>query len=144
MTTNVSSQTGNSSKPWKQIFMVAILVQAAFELVIGLTLLFDLPMAMDNFNTPYSPDMEVLGLTLGLYLFLLTTLMVLSFVWIKNANPAGVTLGIIIGIFLISFGVGMLIKYGETQALWVDGFRGGLTAVLAYMAGKSIKPNKAA
>jgi glucan phosphoethanolaminetransferase (alkaline phosphatase superfamily) len=144
MTANVSPQTGKSSKLWKQVFMVFILIQAVGELAIGFTLLFNLPMAMENFNTPYSPDMEVLGLTLGLYLFLLTTLMVLSFVWIKNANPAGATLGIIIGLFLMSFGVGMLIKFGETQALWVDGFRGGLTAVLAYMAGKSFKPNKAA
>ena len=94
---------------------------------------------MENFNTPYSPDMEVLGLTLGLYLFLLTTLMVLSFIWIRKSNPAGVTLGIIIGLFLISFGIGMVIKFGNTQAIFVDGLRGGLTAFLAYMAGKGLK-----
>jgi hypothetical protein len=136
---NVSHQAGNANKIWKQIFMVFILLQAVFELAIGFTLLFNLPMAMENFNTPYSPDMEVLGLTLGLYLFLLTTLMVLSFIWVKKSNPAGITLGIIIGLFLISFGVGMLAKFGETQALWVDGFRGGLTVLLAYMARKGLK-----
>ena len=122
--------------------MVIILLQALFELAIGFTLLFDLPMAMANFNTPYSSDMEVLGLTLGLYLFLLTTLMVLSFVWVRKSNAAGITLGIIIGIFLMSFGVGMLIKFGETQAIFVDGLRGGLTMFLAYMAGKAIKHKK--
>lgn len=142
MNSNVSNQVGHSNKIWKQIFMVFILLQAVFELAIGFTLLFDLPMAMENFNTPYSPDMEVLGLTLGLYLFLLTTLMVLSFVWVRKSNRAGVTLGIIIGLFLISFGVGMLIKFGQTQALWVDGFRGGLTALLAYIAGKSMNHQK--
>lgn len=136
---NVSNQVGNPNKFWKNIFMVFILIQAVGELAIGFTLLFNLPLAMENFNTPYSSDMEVLGLTLGLYLFLLTTLMVLSFVWIRKSNLAGATLGIIIGIFLMSFGVGMLVKYGETQALWVDGFRGGLTVFAAYMAGKSIK-----
>ena len=139
MNSNISNQAGNQYKIWKQIFMVAILIQAVGELAIGFTLLFNLPMAMENFNTSYSPDMEVLGLTLGLYLFLLTTLMVLSFIWIRKSNRAGVTLGIIIGIFLMSFGVGMLIKYGETQALIVDGFRGGLTVFFAYMAGKTIK-----
>lgn len=117
MNSNVSNQAGNSNKIWKQIFMAFILIQAAGELAIGFTLLFNLPMAMENFNTPYSPDMEVLGLSLGLYLFLLTTLMVLSFVWVRKSNLAGATLGIIIGIFLMSFGVGMLVKYGETQAL---------------------------
>jgi glucan phosphoethanolaminetransferase (alkaline phosphatase superfamily) len=142
MNSNVSNQAGNSNKIWKQIFMVFILLQAVFELAIGFTLLFNLPMAMENFNTPYSTDMEVLGLTLGLYLFLLTTLMVLSFVWIRKSNRAGVTLGIIIGFFLISFGVGMLIKFGQTQALWVDGFRGGLTVLLAYMSGKRLKQEK--
>ena len=136
---NESNQGSQLNKIWKQIFMVFILVQAVGELAIGFTLLFNLPMAMENFNTPYSPDMEVLGLTLGLYLFLLTTLMVLSFAWVKKSNAAGVTLGIIIGLFLMSFGVGMLIKFGETQAIIVDGIRGGLTVFFAYMAGKSIK-----
>lgn len=65
--------------------------------------------------------------------------MVLSFYWIKKSNQAGATLGIIIGIFLVSFGVGMLIKFGQTQAIFVDGVRGGLTVFLAYMAGKAIK-----
>ena len=139
MVSNVSNQEGNSNKIWKRIFIVFILLQAVFELAIGITLLFDLPTAMANFNTPYSPDMEVLGLTLGLYLFLLTALMVLSFIWIRKSNQSGVTLGIIIGLFLISFGVGMLVKFGETQALLIDGLRGGLTVFLAYMAGKGIK-----
>lgn len=139
---NLSNQATNSNKIWKQIFMVFILLQAVFELAIGFTLLLDLPMAMENFNTPYSSDMEVLGLTLGLYLFLLTTLMLLSFVWVKKSNAAGITLGIIIGLFLISFGVGMLVKFGQTQALWVDGFRGGLTVLFAYMAGKAMKYQK--
>lgn len=139
MNSKVSNQAGNSNKIWKQIFMVFILLQAVFELAIGFTLLFNLPMAMENFNTPYSPDMEVLGLTLGLYLFLLTILMVLSFIWIRKSNQAGATLGIIIGFFLISFGVGMLIKFGESQALLVDGLRGGLTVLFAYMAGKGLK-----
>lgn len=136
---NDSNQAGKLNKIWKQIFMVFILLQAVVELAIGFTLLFNLPMAMENFNTPYSPDMEVLGLTLGLYLFLLTTLMVLSFIWIRKSNRAGVTLGIIIGLFLISFGVGMLVKFGQTQALLIDGFRGGLTVFLAYMARNGIK-----
>lgn len=139
MNSNISNPAGNSNKIWKQIFMVFILLQAVFELAIGFTLLFNLPMAMENFNTPYSPDMEVLGLTLGLYLFLLTTLMILSFIWIRKSNRAGVTLGIIIGLFLISFGVGMLVKFGQTQALLVDGFRGGLTVLFAYLAGKGLK-----
>ncbi|MBK8489315.1 MAG: hypothetical protein IPL49_00075 [Saprospirales bacterium] len=84
MDSTTSNHAGSSNKIWKQIFMVIILLQAVFELAIGFTLLFDLPMAMENFNTPYSSDMEVLGLTLGLYLFLLTTLMVLSFAGLEN------------------------------------------------------------
>lgn len=139
MDSTTTIHAGSSNKIWKQIFMAIILLQAVFELAIGFTLLFDLPMAMENFNTPYSSDMEVLGLTLGLYLFLLTTLMVLSFAWVRKSNPAGITLGIIIGLFLISFGVGMVIKFGNTQAIFVDGLRGGLTIFFAYMAGKAIK-----
>lgn len=57
MSSNISYKT---SKIWIQVFMVFILLQAVFELAIGFTLLFNLPLAMENFNVAYSPDMEVL------------------------------------------------------------------------------------
>lgn len=136
---NLSNQAGKSSKIWKPIFMVFILIQGVFQLVFGLLFIFDLPSAIAVFNTPYSPDIEVLGLAFGIYLLLSSSLHVLSFIWIRKSNQAGVVLAIIIGIGFISIGVGMEIKFGETQTLLFDGLRGVLTVFLAYMAGRGIK-----
>ncbi|MFM2376565.1 MAG: hypothetical protein RLZZ165_1662, partial [Bacteroidota bacterium] len=38
-----------------------------------------------------------------------------------------------------SFGIGMVVKFGNIQAILVDGLRGGLTMFLAYLAGKALQ-----
>tara|TARA_B100000795_G_scaffold62701_2_gene42174 strand:+ start:14616 stop:14876 length:261 start_codon:yes stop_codon:yes gene_type:complete len=58
-----------------------------------------------DFGVTFIPEIEILGVALGMYLLLLILLMVLRIIWILNRNKAGFTLGIIIGAFLSIFGV---------------------------------------
>ncbi len=127
-------------KTWTRIFIWSLCLQALLELLVGLTLLFDLPTALESgFGISYSVELDVLGNALGLYLLLLTTLMIVSAMWTKKANLSGVTLGIICGVFLLTFGVYATITSGDAQALLIDGLRGFLTIAFGYMAGKEIK-----
>jgi hypothetical protein len=48
-------------------------------------------------------------------------------------------MGIIIGAFLLVFGVVSFLKFGQVQAIMIDSLRGLLTIILAYMAGKGIE-----
>jgi hypothetical protein len=115
-------------------------IQVILELGIGITLLVSFPMALESgFGITYSSELDILGVALGLYLLLLTTLIILSIIWTIKHNYAGITIGIIVGVFLVTFGITTFLKFGDIQVILADGIRGLLTIILAYMAGKGMK-----
>ncbi len=142
---NESTNTaGISRKIWGRLFIGILMVQAILELGLGVTLLIDFPTALESgFGITYSNELDILGLALGLYLLLLTALMILSSVWTLKSNHSGITIGVIIGIFLFVFGAATFLKFGDLQALMVDSLRGLLTIILGYMAGKELKKQHA-
>ena len=142
---NESTNTaGISRKIWGRLFIGILMVQAILELGLGVTLLIDFPTALESgFGISYSNELDILGLALGLYLLLLTALMILSSVWTLKSNHSGITIGVIIGIFLFIFGTVTFLKFGDLQALMVDSLRGLLTIILGYMAGKELKKQHA-
>ncbi|NOQ73904.1 MAG: hypothetical protein GQ574_17990 [Crocinitomix sp.] len=124
----------------RRIFIIILTLQAIFELVIGGSLLIDLPATLKaGFGITHTSDFDIIGLALGLYLLLLTGLMILSIVWTIKRNFSGITLGIIIGVFLFLFGVMSFFKTGETGGLLGDSIRGVITVVFAYLANKELK-----
>lgn len=140
MNTESNSNTITSKKIWKRLFIGILIIQAILELGIGGALLFNFPVTLETgFDITYSSDLDILGIALGLYLLLLTTLMILSSIWTNSANYSGITLGIIVGVFLFSFGIVTFFKFGDLQGLAVDSSRGLLTIVIGYMAGKELK-----
>lgn len=138
---NVSQvNESGSSKIWKGLFIALLGIQAALELGIGVSLLTNFKTTLETgFGITYSQELDVLGLALGLYLLLLTALLVLSLVWTLKGNYAGSTIGMIIGMFLMVFGVATLFQSGEMQGIIVDGIRGLVTFVLAFVVGKQLK-----
>lgn len=139
MTNKTSMNQESANKTWIRLFIWILGLQAILELVVGGTLLFNFPVALeDGFGISYSSELDVLGIALGLYLLLLTTLMVFSIIWTTRQNYSGISLGIIIGIFLLVFGLVSSLRFGDMQAIMVDGLRGLLTIFLAYKAGKQL------
>ena len=129
-----------TSKIGRYLFISILGLQALIELGISTTLLFNFQVALETgFGISYSSELDILGMALGLYLLLLTTLMVLSMVWTLKSYQSGITLGIVVGIFLSIFGVLTYIKFGDTQGLLVDSLRGILTIIFGYMAYQEIK-----
>ena len=125
---------------WKRLFIGILSLQAVLELVVGGALLFSFQTALESgFGITYNSELEVLGTALGIYLLLLTTLIILSIVWTIRNNYAGITIGIIVGLFLFIFGVVSFVKFGQVQAIMIDSIRGLLTIIFAYMAGKGIE-----
>tara|TARA_B100000809_G_C15051394_1_gene499045 strand:+ start:431 stop:835 length:405 start_codon:yes stop_codon:yes gene_type:complete len=122
------------------VFIGLLSIQAIAELGIGISLLFNFPETLKNgFGITYTTELKILGIALGLYLLLLTTLMILSVIWTIKRNLSGATLGIILAIFLITFGLTSFLALGNVQALYVDSFRGIITLIFGYMAYKELK-----
>jgi hypothetical protein len=122
-------------------FFIGLLgLQAIIELGFGGAILFNFPTMLDAaFGITYSSELDILGIALGLYLLLLTALMVLSAYWTIKRNTSGPILGIIVGVFLITFGVTSFLMLGQIDGLFGDSLRGVITAVLGYMAYKELK-----
>jgi hypothetical protein len=122
------------------LFIGLLSIQAIAELGIGISLLFNFPTTLkDGFGITYTSELDILGIALGLYLLLLTALMILSVTWTIKRNLSGATLGIILAVFLVTFGLTSFLALGNVQALYVDSFRGLLTLMFGYMAYKDLK-----
>ena len=133
-------KNGQPRNVWIQLFIGLLGLQAIAELAIGGMLLFNFPTALESgFGIPYNSELDMLGMALGLYLLLLTTLLILSIIWTYRSNYSGITIGIIVGAFLFIFGVLSYFQFGDIQAILVDSLRGLLTIIFAYMAGKELK-----
>ena len=138
---NPSIQSKNAiKKTWRHLFIGILAIQAILEFVVGSLILFAFPTALETgFGISYSSELDALGIALGLYLFLLTALIVLSILWTTKAKYSGITLGIVVGIFLVAFGLVTFFKLGDFNAILVDGIRGLVTIILGYLAGKELK-----
>jgi hypothetical protein len=142
MSTTLKNQLRAPKKIWIGLFIAILGIQSILELGIGLALLFDLPSTLENgFNITYSRELDILGIALGFYLLLLTTLMILSALWTYRLNVLGTTLGIVLGIFLVIFGLYSFFKLGNVEALFGDSVRGLITIVFGYLASKELKRN---
>ena len=83
--------------------------------------MFSLPTALESsFAITYSSELDILGVSLGLYLLLLTTLIILSIIWTLQHNYARITIGIIVGAFLLTFELLVFMKTGNIQAIMID------------------------
>ena len=139
--TKKSTQIIPSTKTkWTPIFIGLLSIQALLELIVGITLLFNFPFALESgFGITYNSELDVLGIALGLYLLLLTTLLLFSIIWTTKSITSGPILGIISGAFLFVFGTVTFVKFGGLEGLLVDGLRGLLTILIGYMALREIK-----
>ncbi len=123
-----------------KIFIILLGLQAIIELLLGGSLLLNFPETLETgFGITYSSELDFLGIALGLYLLLLTSLMVLSIIWTLKGNYSGATLGIVIGVFLTLIGVIAFLQLGRTDGLIIDSSRGLLTVIFAYMTSKQPK-----
>ena len=122
------------------IFIGLLSIQAIAELGIGISLLFNLPATLKGgFGITYTSELDILGIALGLYLLLLTTLMITSVVWTIKKNISGASLGIILGAFLVIFGITTFLMLGNSDGLVGDSLRGLLTIIFGYIAYKELK-----
>lgn len=140
MNTKLKKTVTSSGTFWTHIFIGILILQALIELGVGAAILFAFPTTLETaFWITYSSELDILWIALGLYLLLLTALLVLSAVWTRRGNRAWIIIGIISWVFLFSFGVAAFLKTWDTQAIFVDSFRWALTVIFAYMAWKELK-----
>jgi hypothetical protein len=109
---------------WARLLIGILLLQAVVELSLGIAILVNLPATLEaGFGIGYTSELDILGIALGLYLLLLTALLALSAQWIYKRNYAGITIAMLSGIFLCTFGIAAFLKTGDAQGIYVDSIR---------------------
>lgn len=140
MSNTAELNKSNKLRIWGRFFIGILVIQGVIELLLGGAILYDFPAAVESgFGIIYRNELDILGVALGLYLLLLALLMILSGIWVYRINHSGITLGLIVGGFLIAFGLATFMKLGDTSALIGDGSRGLLTIVIGFMARREFK-----
>ena len=123
-----------------RIFIALLIINSIVALGFGFISLFNFPFALETgFQIPYSSTLEILGMVMGLELLFLGGIAILSLIWTIKGKLEGIITGTAVGIYIFIFGIAAFLKFGETQALYVDGIRGLLTIIFGYMAYKEIK-----
>jgi len=115
-------------------FLVLLVLNFLIELVAAISMLVFFPQALESgFGISYTPDIAVLGIALGSNLILASSILLLSVIWVWRSKMEGVLTGLLGGGFLILFGFTAFFQLGEMQALLLDGIRGVLTLLFAYL-----------
>lgn len=130
----------NEKKIGRYVFIALLSINGLIALGFGVTALFNFPYALETgFNIPYSSELDMLGIVMGMELLFLTGIGILSIFWISKGKIAGTVTGIATGSYLFIFGPVAFIKTGDPQALYVDSIRGILTIIFGIMAYQELK-----
>jgi hypothetical protein len=140
---NIKKQIMQERKIGRRILVALLIVHSFVALGFGFTSLLNFPFALETgFQIPYSSELEILGVVMGLELLFLGGIASLSLIWTIKGKLEGTITGIAVGIYIFIFGIVAFLKFGETQALYVDGIRGVLTIIFGSMAYKENKKMK--
>jgi hypothetical protein len=110
----------------RTIYMVLLVLNSVFALVLGLNSLLDFEGAMKSFNITYNETMAPLGTISGSQFLLQGAMLLLAASWTSRRNSAGVWVGVAVGAYLVFLTV-VEVAYGRGQlALIADAPRGAL------------------
>jgi hypothetical protein len=106
--------------------MALLGLNGAFALLLGLNSLANFEGAMASFDIVYHPSMAPLGTVTAAQFLLQGALLLLAIPWTSRHNPAGATVGVAVGVYLL-FLTAVEVAYGRGDvALLADAPRGAL------------------
>lgn len=128
-----------NEKIGRYIFLGTLGLEVIMGYGIGLISLLNFQFTLETgFNIPYSDQLDVLGIVIGLALLFVASMSVLSIRWTLRGDKKGVIIGIAVGLYVFLFGLLAYLVLGQTDALLIDGIRGILTIVFGILLYRQI------
>lgn len=132
----------NTSKIGRYLFMGILVVHMLGCYIMGIISLTNAPFAFEiGFQIPYSDQLAIIGVVMGMELLFLGSIAFLGIIWTKQGNRYGITMGMAVGMYMFLFGIVAFLLLGRIDGLLVDSIRGFLTLVFGYMAHKELQNN---
>ena len=122
-------------KVWKKIVSFLLIFQVIVALSIGTLALVNFPVMLEQFGMKHQPDMGILQLIMVYNLFLSLSISLLSFIWVRKGNIAGIQAAIICGSLMFAVSFAVFLKFDRIDMLLFDSLRAiGMIifGVLAY------------
>jgi hypothetical protein len=117
-----------------------LVIDALPCLVVGGLTVFNAPLVLNTgFGIPYNNMHPLSGIIMGLQWVFMGGVGTVSAVWTRRGNISGVTTGIAVALYMISFGVVTFLKLGLTAGLMGDTSRGLVTVIFGVMAYREFK-----
>lgn len=124
----------------KIVFLILLTINFLIELAIAGAMLIDFSQVADiAFGITYTSDIAVLGIALGSNLIFVSGILLLSIIWTLRSKVEGIIIGAMTGGFFVLFALVAFIQLGDFQAILVDGLRGVLTIIFAYLSYRQIQ-----
>jgi len=119
---------------WKKTLSVLLIFQVIIASSLAIFAYHNFPSLAEQFGFSYQPDMGILRLIIIYNLCLSASICLLSFLWIRKNNIAGIEAGIIVGflIFIVSFIV--FLEYNRIDILLFDSLRAFLMVIFGILA----------
>jgi hypothetical protein len=119
------------------IFIAMLGLNGAFALLLGVNSLLNFRGAMDSFGVLYNDTMAPLGTVTASQFLLQGAMLLMAIAWTRRRNPAGVSIGVAVGVYLIFLTL-VEVGYGRGQlALIADLPRGVLLTLFGIVASSS-------
>lgn len=121
-------------KIWKKGLTFLLFFQIIVALSLAVFAMINFPGLLNQFGLQHQPDMGILQLIMTYNLILSMSICLLSVLWIRQGNLAGIQAGTTVGllIFIVSFTV--FILYDRVDMLFFDSLRAFLMVVFGIMA----------
>ena len=123
----------------KKVLIFFLAINALMQIAMGVMMLQDFQqVATSMLNLTYSEGMTKLGVTLGMNVLFLGTVLLLSIYWVFRNNKNGASLAILFGVYMVIAGI-VSYSQGVSEGLTMDVPRGIIILVLGYFTQRQDK-----
>ena len=125
----------------RNLLYITLILTFVIEATLAILCFFKPATAMGLFGMVYSNENSFLAYIIAWFLLLVSILIVVALLGLKNENSGYTILIYVLGCWWIGLGIGVFVTFNKTDNLLLDSVKGAILVVLNYLYAKEKKIN---
>ena len=125
----------------RNLLYITLILAFVIEATLAILCFFKPATAMGLFGMVYSNENSFLAYIIAWFLLLISILIVVALLGLKNENSGYTILIYVLGCWWIGLGIGVFVTFNKTDNLLLDSVKGAILVVLNYLYAKEKKIN---
>lgn len=125
----------------RNLLYITLILAFVIEATLAILCFFKPATAMGLFGMVYSNENSFLAYIIAWFLLLVSILIVVALLGLKNENSGYTILIYVLGCWWIGLGIGVFVTFNKTDNLLLDSVKGAILVVLNYLYAKEKKIN---